>query len=372
MMRRDKEWLAKHLLYPAKTLLIWVLVSLALYQTGRLWIVNITGHSFLGYASAFGGEHTISGIARPYRLISGTGDGWFSLRYTRLDTAVAYSEAVLAQLHKNGTFVAERVFDYQALADRPVFIYEYAFDMPAQAFAEAFGWRATLLTHRGISAIRYVAVFPPMSLHDPVRVVFIYGDAMWEYRVTTDLMPTYPIRDENAVPHTLQDGQFVPVQPYAGPRPVQIQNPYANEFGEKHLNFIRTRIAHLFDNPATIHEEIGTGGVYTFSNINTVVRYYGNDILTYASYRTVVGSRDHNLLADYAAAAAFVEADVNMNNHLYLAGFAEQNGRHTFWFNFAVDDRPIPTHDGSHIEVVTERGTVRRYQKLVYNYHTED
>jgi hypothetical protein len=101
------------------------------------------------------------------------------------------------------------------------------------------------------------------------------------------------------------------------------------------------------------------------------VRYYEDDLLTYASYRGTDGGKG-NLLTDYAAAVHFILADTHMHNRFYFTGFViKGNGRHEFYFDYMMQDGPIYNTGDSHIQVVIERGTAIRYRKLAHNFMLE-
>jgi hypothetical protein len=242
--------------------------------------------------------------------------------------------------------------------------------MEADIFARAFGLRPGILTNRGLYAFDAVAVFPPVWEGEPVTISFFNGSLMWRYSLPSGtaftVLPVMP--DDN--PH-----ETGTVPPFAIMRAFRMENPYANDFGEKLLDTIRARVTPFFDNPASINAVMGADGVYTFRNVNTVVRYYDFDVLTFASYRPAEVGLTPDILADYLAALAFIEADAHVVNDFFLTGYAVEGERHTFWFDFVMDgglvnyaryrfdpDRP------SHMEVVAERGTVIRFRKLTYTF----
>jgi hypothetical protein len=358
---------------PFKGLIIVALAALALFQTSQLWIVNITNRSFFLYSNRSGMASGVSGIVRPFRLVSGLGDGLFTMRHSELggSDTVLYGDAVFTELLANGYFLGESPLSYDFLTDSPVYLFEYAFTMPADIFARAYGMRPAVLTSRGVYAFNAAVILPPASENGYTHIIFTGEDTMWEYRVNVTGGYEAEPRNDDAGLYTWNDG-FSILRPNIVP-PFVKRNPYENDFGEKLLDPIKSRVSHFFDNPATIKDVIGADGVYTFRNINTVVRYYDWDVLTYASYRPVLGEPNYDLLANYAAAVAFIKSDTLVINEVYLAGYTMDGDRCTFWFNYIAGGLPLVLSDWDepHIEVVTERGTVIKYKKLVYQYRVE-
>lgn len=394
-------------LRPFKNFLIIALIALALYQTGRLWFINITNRNFF-YTYFMSIVQPViqdghSDIVCPYRIVSGSGDGVFMIRYSGLDSTDAkqYGDTVLAALLKSGEFTAARPADYAALYSRPVYVYEYAFSMTSDIFARAFGQRGSVLTSRGLSKFTGVVIQPPTQEDETVRVFFLDEDKAYEFilsknnrqepaaRYTYTIPPVektyiyYVSAALENIEHTAP-GLFIARWPANGPnyRPITFTNPYANIYGDKLLSHIQTRVSSFFDNPAALDARTGADGVYTISSINTntVVRYYDRDILEYASYRAIDRSTAPNFMEDYSAALSFIHKDADIVNETYLAGYESTGDVNLFLFNYLINDMPLvmPAHwpskaeNGYPIEVTVDHGTVVRYKKLVYNFHIDE
>jgi hypothetical protein len=243
--------------------------------------------------------------------------------------------------------------------------------MPSSVFARVFGIRPAFFSNRGLNSFHSIAVFPPDEENDNTEIIFFGDGYMWEFNLRHNYSHTISDREDNAPLYLLTNGVFELTEPSAQGLNIHSHNPYTNAYGEKLLDTIRSRVMPFFDNPVSVNARTGGDGVYTFSNINTVVRYHDDDILTYASYKAVNPSITPDLLMDYAAAITFIEADELMQNEYFLTGFTVDNDRHIFRFDFLAGGFPhIISEDfkGSHIEVIVERGTVLRYRKYVYNF----
>ncbi|MDR0271828.1 MAG: hypothetical protein LBI27_00725, partial [Clostridiales bacterium] len=115
-----------------KSFLIIALAGLAVYQVSELWLVGLTNRSFFLYLQArFSGSapELQSAFARPYRIVSGAGDGLFEIRYSGIADSDEwdFGETALRAILQSGVFVG--MSETEKVLARPVLIYEYAFPM---------------------------------------------------------------------------------------------------------------------------------------------------------------------------------------------------------------------------------------------------
>ncbi|MCL2404987.1 MAG: hypothetical protein FWC92_05510 [Defluviitaleaceae bacterium] len=386
----------------AKSFLILALVVLAIYQTGRLWFVHMASRNFFDYVTARfvpSIPERSSEFVRPMRVVRGVGDGLFAIRYSEHMDELArnYFDMVITELLTSGRFIGVFETDHERILSHPVFVYEYAFAMPGDVFPLAFNPRATtFLTARGISVFESVAVWPSYEGQD-VRVFFINGSQMWEFVLDAAreqfrgyIQPVSP-NLLHFVSAALQGYEYLPAGSFVARSgdvgsayfPVIVSNPYRAHLGGT-LHDIRNRVAHFFDNPATINERVAGDGVWTFSNIHTVVRYFGSDVLEYSSFRPRRTSTVTSFLDDFSAAWAFINDDPHViaENEVFLTGFEPRGAGYVFWFGYIVDNFPILLIEGwevssaddilpAPIEVVVEQGRVVRYRRLAHNFRTD-
>jgi hypothetical protein len=132
----------------------------------------------------------------------------------------------------------------------------------------------------------------------------------------------------------------------------------------------------FFFNPAMINHGLGADDIFTFTGPNIVVRYTPQDILEYARYTVIDRSAAPNLITDFTAAYAFINADLHLMNEWYLDGYEAADGQHTFRFGYIVGGLPLPPSAGwpglpelrHPVEITVDHGTVVRYRKLVYHF----
>jgi len=386
----------------AKTFLILALVALAIYQTGRLWFVHFTNRNFFPYIAARfvpSVPERSREFVRPMRVVQGAGNGLFAVRYSGLmDMPLRnYFDTVMTELFNGGRFVGVVETDYERLLSHPMLKYEYAFYMPAEVFPLAFNPRAaTFLTARGISEFSAVAVWPSAGGQD-ARVFFIGNGQTWEFALDAareDLsFGIAPVSTDSIhfVSAALEGYEYLPAGNFvarSGSRgfaysPIIVTNHYRPGATGGDLPHIRNRVAHFFDNPATINDRVAGDGVWTFSNIHTVVRYFGTDVLEYSSFRSRRQNVDTSFLDAFSAAWAFIANDPHVVNEIFLTGFEERGAGYVFWFGYIVDNFPILMQDSwevssaedilpAPIEVVVDQGRVARYRRLAHNFSVDD
>ena len=363
-------------------------MALAIYQTGRLWTVNITNRSFftfLAFANPVSAEQ-FSIFAKPFRLISGSGDGAFAVRYNAIPNSdlYAYGCSAAQAAIGSGEYAGTAIADYGVLYSGPVCVFEYAFEMPSEHFAAAQGLKAGRLTSRGVDSFAAIIIKPPGADHEAgLSVYLISGDTAHHFYLadTNKKEPaskySYEIAAANGVLRYFSDGfgnfaADIPEGGFAFPK-IQLINEYLDFNGSRSISHIQSRVEPLFANPATITSAPGGDGVFTFAGHDTVVRFTDRDILEYTGYFVIDRNASPSFAADYLAAVSFINSDPYVLNEFYLSGYESSAGRNVFYFDFTIRDLPLYIPGGgSAVEVTAERGSVVRYKKLVYGYRVYD
>jgi len=389
---------AKTMYRRTKSLLILVFVALAIFLTGQLWFVNLSNRNFFLYLSARLQPSVAEGhweFVRPMRSIYGDGTGRFSKSYSGLSGTGShdYFDMVLTELFDSGIFVGSGPADYHRLLSQPILKYQYAFSMPGHIFPLGFNQRTgAFLTNRGITEFTSVAIWLPHE-NENISIFFINENRMWEFAVDAAGLEGFPVHPVSIgslyfVSAALEEyddlppGTFIPRIGDLGRFsyfPIVVANPYIRQGGAS-LDFIRNQVEAFFDNPASINQRVAGDGVWTYSNIHTVVRYYDTDVLEYASFRPRHRNITSTLIGDFSVALAFIEDDDLVINNFFLKGYEPRGNGYVFWFGYIVDNFPILMQEGwpvsspddllpAPIEVVVEQGRVVRYRRLVHNFH---
>ena len=377
-----------------KSILIVVLAALTIYQTGVLWLVNITNRTFLFNYFPFLHQEAIpegaDRLVTPWRIIMADYDGSFKVKYNDLAEARRYGDKVISHLFQGGAFVSSRPLDHELdvflsfyhYQTNPIYIYEYAFPMDAEWFTQGFGQRGNILTARGMGRFRQVVIVPPSYGKADARVFFLCEDAyVHEFTVTpqtSDGFYTQVPEDFAGFNYIWDNGQFIRHGDFFF-YGVRVTNPYADAHGSFLMDFIENQVASFFNNPAAI-ETFEDGNVWIFRGVTTVVRYYATHVLEYISYRAIDRNVPSSFINDFAAAVRFLDRDHLVINDTYLAGFREDRGRNIFYFNYVINNTPLIMPQnwplGSYLEhpivITVDHGTVVNYRKLAFNFETNE
>ena len=378
-----------------KSVLILALAALAVFQASQLWLVTITNRNFFLYMEARFPPAAPDGQSawiHPMRIVYGPGCGHFNTIYSQTGYSPewGYGRLALESMLASGDFVGAYEAGSVDFGAVPVLVFEYSFRIQAETFARALGRRnAGALSGTGIRSFNRVAVFPPGDYDASVFVVFSDNVNEWHFRLPLGSR-RHPAEnyeffigdvDADELHFVWEDGGFSPRAPFGfAYYTVYALNPFQNAFGLLHLSTIRPRIEHFFDNPATIISSPSID-VYTFSNINIMVRYLQFDVLEYRSYRPIGGTVPANLMSDFSAALAFLRQDPYVVNEIFLMGYESRGREHVFRFNYVIGNFPFfmernwPTEPGCRdplrapLEVTVAHGRVVRYRRIAYSFH---
>ena len=376
----------------SKSIAIIALTVLAVFLAMQLWLISIPNRSFFPYMEArfaTAVPDTAVSLVRPKRIISGAGDGYFNITYSSIGSYApfAYGRHAISTILDRGSFVQVNDAQRQLVFELPVIILEYALGLDSAIFASAMGHRsAANITAAGVQNFDAVAIFPPMEEGGMLTVFFICHGSGYTWQFIANNVNHFYVESaadshrpfvQGEVPFTFNAALTHQFTYY----PLLAINPYENEFGQLHQGFIHSRVAHFFDNPTTMNRGLA-GEIYTFSNLNTVVRYLPYDVLEYTSFRTIgrreTGNFRTNFLRDFSAAIDFIAQDRNVRNETFLAAHETRGRENVFWFGIAVENFPIvieaPWYAHSHctepmhhpIEVIVDQGRVIRYRKIPY------
>jgi len=381
----------------AKSIAILGLAALAVYMAMQLWFVSITNRSFLPYLQARFASSAPDGagqFVRPYRIVYGSGDGSFDIMYSGVYNSDFwhYGQLVISELFQNGSFVTSTETDHDLLLlpGVAVLIFEYAFDMDATIFSQTFGRTGATFSNAGLTGFTAIAVHPPHEYDNAVNVFFINGSNTWQFSITPTAAQMRDDVFEIEIPSSygaarsfavMDDSlHFMPTftQNFAY-NPITVTNPYETQAGFLHLSVIGEQIEHFFSNPSSITQGLSGGGIYTFSNLTTVVRYHPWDVIEYTSFRTLGRTNPTSLIEDFSAAVAFINADPNINVEFHLAGYENIGRGHVFKFGYTINNFPLElaewftgpgcTNPLLHpIEITVDNGRVIRYRRVAFDF----
>ncbi len=114
--------------------------------------------------------------------------------------------------------------------------------------------------------------------------------------------------------------------------------------------------------------------VYIFSDESTVVKYYPEGVMEYASYSGQNGGTDFE--TGLAAAESFLEYEPTLKNDYYLAGFDYDADRIIYYFDYKINNLPLRLSEPmkeklgmkSFIEVTVDGRRISKYKRYLKDY----
>ena len=383
----------------SKSICILILAVAAVYQVSELWLVSLTNRNFFLYINARFPAAVPDGQNAwilPRRIISGDGSGRYTIRYSGIEDSPEwiFARFTLSRILAGGEHAG--MFGYTSLHYKtsPHLTFEYSFPMHIETFANALGERRSRAS-AGTSLVVFTSVtliLPEDENSEWITAIFINETDEWHFNLnigtsrnpSVDFLYEIPYISDDMLYFTRGSYGFYFVLPaYFSYNVINTHNPFQNAYGLLHLSTIRSRIEHFFDNPATIIPG-PSREIYTFSNINVMVRYFQYDVLEYTSFRPIGRLAPANLVSDFSAALAFVQNDPYVINEIYLAGYEAIGGEHVFRFGHVINNFPMvminswPTEPGCRdpltapIEVTVSHGRVIRYRRIALNFNVSD
>ena len=387
--------------YVSKTILILVLAVVAVYQVSELWLVALTNRNFFLYIEARFPAAVPDGQNAwilPRRIVSGSGDGRYMIRYSGIEDSPEWTHArfALSRVLANGEHVG--ILDYPGVdigfSNRPHLIFEYSIPMYIGTFANALGVRRSRATAGTTLTVfdSVTLVLPVGNQSEWITVIFRHGASDWRFVLNfgtsrnqaNDFLFRLPEIGQDSIYFVREQDGFIPVIPEGfSYNVVYSHNPFHNAYGLLHLSTIRPRIEHFFDNPATIIPG-PSREVYTFSNINVMVRYFQFDVLEYTSFRPIGRMAPANLVSDFSAALAFALHDPYVTNEIYLSSYEARGGEHIFRFGYVINNFPMVMEYrwytepecrdplNAPIEITVSHGRVIRYRRIALSFGVSD
>lgn len=174
------------------------------------------------------------------------------------------------------------------------------------------------------------------------------------------------------------DFLFIPQLNLREYSPVNAFNPLVSENGVL-IDDLEKNIDVFFDNPA-IKWSSNINNVYTYSDENTVVKYYTTGVLEYINYRNIASRDDVNFYNAYLKAVNFIERDSNIVNEVFLKKYEKTDNTFKFYFDYKINDFPVELSEeikqqtgiDAIIEISVNASGVTAYKKYAYNYVPSD
>ncbi|MDR3090810.1 MAG: hypothetical protein LBU36_01240 [Clostridiales bacterium] len=385
-----------------KNAAVFLLILTALCQAANLWTDASADYNpfYLARSLFFEREEYLgekAALAVPSRIISKNSGGVYRVKYNNLGANVGkYNcDAVLDEFFLSGKFEGIKEIDPD---DAPsCVIYDYSVKIPSEAFAEcflqnasSFKAKANKLASRSEGFRR--VVFIPCPEGDPSNIATVcFDDGSSAAVFTVKIKPSVNsslwlyIKDGSVSDLTYfrQGGLFIPIFLRDGfvYHPLYGSNPYISPDGVLTLKSAQRTLSPLFGNASITQAEPDDAGYRYSSDANSVVKYNAAaNVVEYSDYSAAAKNAANTLPLNYAAAAAFLNADPALKTDRYLAGYDFDGSRYSFYFNYAVNDLPVFIPDSMKqdlgmsymLEITVTRQKVVKYKKIALNFFSDE
>ncbi len=384
-----------------KGLVIFSLVLLTFFQISELWFGGSSNtnffYSFFSPVSSPINSENLSKAIKPYRIIAGEGDNKFLIKYSDIeiitDSGVKKSiqkdemDKVILGLFEYGEFVKSGPVNWPEILQNKIMLAEYKFSMPTDVFTECYRIQKTTLSSR-FNKFDSIAIIPLES--GGISALFINNaeNECHEYLVKSG--------DSNAMLNAIQSisvyndklyytssvlegldafsgNVFLPkwdFDPFTYSSIVSI-NPYM-ENGNILYSTIEKKIDVFFANPA-LKRPSNLNDVYTFSDENTVVRYYSDGILEYNNFKAVDSKPNCTFSSAFSSAIEFINNDSTIDGDFYLSDYTSaDDGTWVFFFDFVINDYPLILSQSlsmpHSVEITVSYDRVTKYKHYAYTY----
>ncbi|MDR1640213.1 MAG: hypothetical protein LBT59_11000, partial [Clostridiales bacterium] len=337
----------------AKSIAIAFLCALAVILTAQLWLGNLSvrnslyAYFLLQRQSSDSDESWL--ISMPYRLLANHGGNVFEATYSGLkDNPIMKSVLSAAgEALKTQDSAKSYSLDYNAVYNEKSYICDYSFRMSIELFAIGLNAKTGELGNR-MPHFDFICVIPRGNT---AIVMFVdeINRAVSEFTVKVELpVPSGSpslIYESSKLKglEVFSSNVFIPRSKdglYEYPA-LLVTNPYMGS--DLLIGTIERKVDSFFVNPAAKLYFIGENNIYTFIDESTVVKYFQNDVLDYANYKS--SKINSTFMQDYAAALRFLRNDKQVANEFYLADCQESDTDVTFYFDYVVNNLPVIVPD---------------------------
>jgi len=382
-----------------KNILIIVLVFVAVFQTGNLWLEGSGGRNF--FTIVFNGMRQGKGqgivdgkVLLPTVFAVGDGSRKFMLTYPeekKNTTLMEGANDLLTEVMADGTAKEPKSgVDWDSILTSKCLVFQYDFMLPVENYLKegAFGGKK-----KGMNYFDQIALVPAKDSGEKTKVFLVNSSTDYVMEISLErsryaavLYRGLNLREDALIyASTGQSGfklfesnVFVPqwaesTLPY---QKLERVNPFEKD-GVINRGLLENAIGGFFKNFAADWSTKDETGTFMFSDETVVVKYAPKkNILEYYSYDTYENGKKDSLIEGYGICLNFLKNDKSLQTGIYLSKIKERSSETTYYFDYEVGDFPILIADelanemGSHnaIEIVVKNHAVKKYRRYAYNF----
>lgn len=385
--------------YKIMNFVIVALVITAIYQTGELWLEGTNGHNFFYALTNYftsDKQGADGDVLLATRYAVGEGEGTFSVYYpdevgnsAMLNMANRALGEILSQKE---TAPQKSTADWkEILADRCI-VMQYDFMIASEEYLANY---KELKTNQKLEQFDYITIVPARRSGEESLAYFVNSETnecvlfcgegggasttLYEALTTEDSDMLYVSTGQRTSASVLWRNMFLPQWARLPYQYAALERDFVFEKdGEPSRATLENTVKNFFRNFSVDWSERNEDGIYTFSDSETVVKYYPEEkVLEYYSYENYAGDTRTGLLEGYQICCNFLKNDNSLQTDIYLADIERTiNNEVIYYFDYAVDNLPVNLSQSLRdcigsphaIEVTLRNQAVKEYRRYAVNF----
>lgn len=385
--------------YKIMNFVIVALVITAIYQTGELWLEGTNGHNFFYALTNYftsDKQGADGDVLLATRYAVGEGEGTFSVYYpdevgnsAMLDMANRALGEILSQKE---TAPQKSTADWKEILANRCIVMQYDFMIASEEYLANY---KELKTNQKLEQFDYITIVPARRSGEESLAYFVNSETnecvlfrgegggasttLYEALTTEDSDMLYVSTGQRTSASVLWRNMFLPQWARLPYQYAALERDFVFEKdGEPSRATLENTVKNFFRNFSVDWSERNEDGIYTFSDSETVVKYYPEEkILEYYSYENYAGDTRTGLLEGYQICCNFLKNDNSLQTDIYLADIERTiNNEVIYYFDYAVDNLPVNLSQSlrdrigsSHaIEVTLRNQAVKEYRRYAVNF----
>lgn len=379
-----------------KNFIITFFVILAIYQTAELWFEGFSNHNF--FYSFFNKSNDYDDDALLYSLdsivVNKGSDKLICLKNNiyKNDYKTVFDDAIKITVENSSKARIGKI-DWNSILSARSVIYQYSSGIDGKSIARMFGFDESLLTAftntiDTITITSYTTTFPEnitvafgnrtsgkgyiFSLENNQYIYTVYN-TIGSISETSDIYYTSSVKNGLDL---FKGNLFIPQ--WNGEElsyyPIKTEDPFY-ENGEFQQFRLERAADVFFDNPVSKWSS-SINDVFTYSDENTVVKYYNTGVMEYYNYSADKAKSENDFYSQYKSAVSLLKRDSNIENEYYLSGFSSDSEKTIFYFDYKINNFCVKLSDevkkvlgmNSVIEVTVSGGKVSKYCRFTKKF----
>lgn len=386
--------------YKIMNVIILVLVITAIYQTEKLWLEGTNSHNFFyGWIEELSSERQQADgdVLLATRYAVGEGEGTFSVYYpddvgnsAMLDLANRALGEILSQ--KEIVPQKEKA-DWKEILSARCIVMQYDFMIASEEYLPNY---KELKNTQKLERFDSITIVPARRSGEESLAYFVNSDtnecvsfrgdggsasvSLYDALQAEQTEMRYISTGQRTSASVLWRNMFLPQWAGLPHSYAPLQREYIFEKdGEPSRAALENTVKNFFRNFSVDWSERSETGIYTFSNSETVVKYFPEEkVLEYYSYENYAGEERTGLLEGYQVCCNFLRNDTSLQTDVYLADIERTiHNEVVYYFDYAVEDMPVnlsqPLRDrigsGHAIEVKVRNQAVKEYRRYAVNFY---